>query len=1134
MNALCLSKDEERLHLLKEVAGTRVYEERREESNKIITETNSKRDKIQEVITYIEERLEELEGEKEELRAYQKCDREKRALEYTIYDKELRKAREQIDAVEDARANDQNSAQELHDRLRDTQDEIEIQKRLSGEAEQDLERLKRSRKDAERDRAKVVAQRVKLEVDVKEMEERVASDADQQKSLAEEAAQLDEEIDKVKEELNSVAQPAYEAAMEELARVEADKTQTDLQRNELLAKQGRGQRFTNEEERDSFLEEQLAGLNSSIKAKTSEVDKLDKRIHKAQSDLTAQQKAIAAKESETKKRQATMAKISEEITEKTERRHELAEERKARWQAKQEVDDEVKSWKESLQTHERDFRASMPRHIAQGLEAVERIVAEEKVKGYYGPLVENFELTNPKYRVPVEVAANNALFHVIVEDDNVASKLIKRLSKENLGRLTFMPLKQLQVQNMTYPSSSDVHPLMSVAIRYDSKVEKAMQQVFGKKLIARDFEIARKFARECNMDAITMDGDEVNRKGALEGGFHDERRSRLLSYAGIQEARSKLEASSKKQEDVQAKNLEVDSAVTQLIGSIQRDEAKKASIKNAGAQSSQEMKQMSEDVVLLEEQLEKMRTETLPKVQAELRSMKAQADSYKAEIGTALKHALSSAEQAELARLNEASSELAATVEQFGSAVENAAVERSRLNTLLKDNLLRQREEIREKLSSATGDGLGGDDEVGERVNALAAKKSELAQVSREAEDCAEKVSEIDKSMAEQKESMRAAKKALGELKAQEAQDEESLAEQDKQTEKQLNKRSMLVQKREENLRKIQQLGSLPASELEEYKDDSVRELMKKLHKANQQLTKYSHVNKKALDQYVNFSEQREALLERKTELDDGAAKIKELIEALDQQKDEAILRTFSNVAKHFSEVFKEIVPLGKGQLLMRTSADRGGAAAAGAAAVDDDLDDSQAASSSKLKVNDFEGVQVKVSFTPTGEVYLMSQLSGGQKALVALSIIFAIQRCDPAPFYLFDELDQALDSTYRAAVAAMIQRQANSDAATQFITTTFRPELVKVASKCYGISLQNKNSNIHVLGKPDALSFVADLMQEEEAVGEGSAAGAPQSAGKGGAKKKQKVEGADSVADDNSVVADDDSVLSAGTKRRR
>jgi ABC-type multidrug transport system ATPase subunit len=137
----------------------------------------------------------------------------------------------------------------------------------------------------------------------------------------------------------------------------------------------------------------------------------------------------------------------------------------------------------------------------------------------------------------------------------------------------------------------------------------------------------------------------------------------------------------------------------------------------------------------------------------------------------------------------------------------------------------------------------------------------------------------------------------------------------------------------------------------------------------------------------------------------------------------------------------------------------------------------------------------VRVSFTPAGEVYLMSQLSGGQKALVALSMIFAIQRCDPAPFYLFDELDQALDSTYRAAVAAMIQRQANAEGSrTQFITTTFRPELVKVASKCYGISLQNKNSNIHSLSKGDALSFVADLMNEEEAVGQNSATPMPRS----------------------------------------
>ena len=105
-----------------------------------------------------------------------------------------------------------------------------------------------------------------------------------------------------------------------------------------------------------------------------------------------------------------------------------------------------------------------------------------------------------------------------------------------------------------------------------------------------------------------------------------------------------------------------------------------------------------------------------------------------------------------------------------------------------------------------------------------------------------------------------------------------------------------------------------------------------------------------------------------------------------------------------------------------------------------------------------YKGIGIKVRFSQVGENYLMSQLSGGQKALVAIALIFAIQRCDPGPFYLFDELDQALDSTYRAAVANLIQRQANSaENPTQFIVSTFRPELVSVSNRCYGISLQNK-----------------------------------------------------------------------------
>jgi structural maintenance of chromosome 3 (chondroitin sulfate proteoglycan 6) len=323
-------------------------------------------------------------------------------------------------------------------------------------------------------------------------------------------------------------------------------------------------------------------------------------------------------------------------------------------------------------------------------------------------------------------------------------------------------------------------------------------------------------------------------------------------------------------------------------------------------------------------------------------------------------------------------------------------------------------------------------------------------------------------------------------------------------------KRSMTVSKREMYMRKIQELGSLPApSELSIFSSLTISALMRDLDKVNKKLKKYSHVNKKAYDQYVNFSEQREALMRRKDELDEGADKVKELIESLDRQKDEAINRTFRGVSVHFKDVFKELVPNGSGQLIMKTAIEDGGE-------TDDEIDSDFSqdesgknpvhADPSNPDVSQYKGIGIKVKFSSVGENYMMSQLSGGQKALVAMALIFAIQRCDPAPFYLFDELDQALDSTYRKAIATLVERQANSaNNPTQFIVSTFRPELVAIANRCYGISHQNKISSIHHLSKKDALHFVANLMKDEEALDEATSVD-PSRSSRGSMLGKRKI----------------------------
>ena len=319
----------------------------------------------------------------------------------------------------------------------------------------------------------------------------------------------------------------------------------------------------------------------------------------------------------------------------------------------------------------------------------------------------------------------------------------------------------------------------------------------------------------------------------------------------------------------------------------------------------------------------------------------------------------------------------------------------------------------------------------------------------------------------------------------------------------------MCIQKREDYMRKIQELGSLPpAAELTAYTKKSIPALMKKLEEINKKLKAYSHVNKKAFDQYVNFSEQRDELVKRRTEVEQGGEKVKELIESLDRKKDEAINRTFRGVSSHFKEVFTELVPNGAAELIMRTAMDE----SAESGDEDDEENAKSQGSSANPDVSLFRGVGIKVRFSRVGENFMMSQLSGGQKALVAMALIFSIQRCDPAPFYLFDELDQALDSTYRAAVAALIKKQAtpsSSDSdepkeSTQFICSTFRPELVAASNRCFGISHQNKVSSLHLLTKNDALHFIANLMSEEEAVLEATTSSKKSSATKGKSKKRK------------------------------
>ncbi|KAH8043676.1 hypothetical protein JL721_13071 [Aureococcus anophagefferens] len=301
---------------------------------------------------------------------------------------------------------------------------------------------------------------------------------------------------------------------------------------------------------------------------------------------------------------------------------------------------------------------------------------------------------------------------------------------------------------------------------------------------------------------------------------------------------------------------------------------------------------------------------------------------------------------------------------------------------------------LRRAASQEEEDDDGGDDAMDESDDEGAAAEGESAAAR------ADRAAHAD---AQALEEARAARQALA----------DDLADAAKTAEKLVSRRAVLLQRREENMKKMQRVGALPAREVDAFKDLSIDELLANLATCNRDKAKFAHVNKKALDQYVNFADQRALLLDRRRELDEGATAIEDLIRTLDAKKDEAIDRT--------------------------------------------------SRSSSRARPR-----RTRVS---------MNQLSGGQKALVALALVFAIQRCDPAPFYLFDEIDAALDANHRAAVAALVKRQAAAeDAPAQFITTTFRPEFVNIADAHFGISLHHTTSKLHHISKDDALAFITEI----------------------------------------------------------
>lgn len=1046
VTALTNMKESDRLNLLKEVAGTQVYESRRTESLKIMTDTNNKREKIDELLDYIKERLSELEEEKEELRGYQDKDRERRCLEYAYHRKDQIAVEEALEELEESRQGGIEDTDENRETYTAGEKVIASLDAEIHKLQKQMELLRIDRRQLEEDRRENAKARAKAELAAKSLSDSVSS---QEQAKQEHKA----ELDRVKAAISSKEAELRKSMpeLEKRRRKEAEVRQTldtaEAGRQRLFTKQTRGTQFRSKAERDSWLKKEIDDLNMTLGTQKATRLDAEEQVNNIQASIQELEEEIETLRQKNGAFGTDRAALAESYNKAKDVVHKLQEEIKQLRKQDDTLDKELLDAQHERTKAENVLRKSMDANTWLGLESIRRLKQKHDIPGAYGTLAELLTV-DEAYRLPVEQVAGASLFHYVVDNDETATFLVKSLQKQAGGRITFMPLSRLQPKAAKLPNAQDAIPLLN-KIKYSSEYEKAFRQVFGTTIVCRDLTIGSQYAKSHGVNVVTLDGDTTNKRGAMTGGYIDPRSSRLDALHSLQESRERYD---QLQEEVSAlqKGLEIkDQEVSLAQGEERKAEQQLRQMDNSHGPLRAELNTKNSQVTLARDRLETAigRRDLVDKNMKEFGDI---LSAHEAELASDFKKALTAAEERQLEALSSQVQELQREWNEVSANRRELENHKNKLELDLRTNLRLKLDQLTsqaiEGASSGSDELRDAKRELKKTQNASALVESQLQENEKQLDSTESKIATLEKQRGQKEEELQEIAKEI--------------AKQQKRVDRNIQKKALLTARAAECAKNIRDLGIVPDDAFK-YERFDAKTISNRLKKVADALKKYKHVNKKALEQYNSFTVQQEQLMKRREELDQSQQSIEELVQHLDQRKDEAIERTFKQVSKEFATIFERLVPAGHGRLVIQRRTDR---------RVDPDESDDE----NRRSVENYTGVGISVSFNSkiADEQQRIQQLSGGQKSLCALCLIFALQQTESSPMVIFDEVDANLDAQYRTAVASLLQSISDT-AGTQFICTTFRPEIVHVADKCYGVLFRNKNSTINCVTTEQALDFV-------------------------------------------------------------
>ena len=1017
-------KASERRDMLEEAAGISHFRYRRGDAIKRLAQAEENLVRLRDILSELESRVGPLKAQSEKAQKFIVLAGERKNLEIGIW---------------------LNTIDKTGEKMRDQEHKIEIAEASHKEAQDELSKIGEMIDKAADGTRDINIKLEEIRNSASGFEEKL-SDIDSQIKVAENSIlhnnETIERINRDKAAENETEQnidAAVSAARECIQKAEEQIADATRQMDE-LSKQEETYRLSSSEfsDRAAALSGEISALsvrladcrvtaetaNSSIEEIRSRISAIDESMGTRKDDYDALLKRKADAEAELKEIQDEIVSVKNAIdgyTLRFENRGKKADSVKLAIDEKQR---ELHKGQDRVRLLE-DLEKNMEGYFG-AVKAVMKESGRGALRGIYGP-VSQLITVKDKYSAAIETALGAAVQNIVVDNETDAKRAMGFLKEHRAGRATFLPITAIKGRVLSEQGLDDQYGFVSIAsdlVSYDNKYSEIIRWILGRTAVAEDIDsaiaIAKKYSYRFRI--VTLDGQVINAGGSMTGGSRVQNAGILSRGNEIERLKGSLASMQKEldgmlsdykllSEDASAAKAELEGAEGDLLRAKEENIRREGELKLASDKLSSVSSGVKE---LLEEK------ETLEK---RIESVSSGAEAARSQIDE-LKETLENKEK-ELESITGDSKTLQENCEEVAS---KAAEIRLRIVSLQKD-VEANTDEITRLKNRKTGHL--------DRLSELDGEIREIEEKNDELRALTERLSADEKAL---KANHGDAQNQINELISQRDELEKQandlrLHERAKSEERErlsgdiarLEERKIAMRNEYDNLTSKlydeYQLTRREAAALEiEIDDYSLA--AKRLAELKSQIRALGSVNVSAIEEYKEVSERYEFLSGQISDVETSRAELNKMIDDLTGKMAEQFREQFNRINSCFGQTFIELFGGGKAELRLEDE-------------------------------RDVLGSDIEIKVQPPGKnVQNINLLSGGEKGLSAIALLFAILKVTPAPFCIFDEVEAALDDVNVSRYAQYVRRMTKN---TQFILITHRRGTMEEADVLYGVTMQEK-----------------------------------------------------------------------------